>query len=49
MKKISQVKIEANGFHKNLIHGIMKCGENLNFGENRGGNKSSKNFEIRIS
>ena len=43
------MKIEANGFHKNLIHGTMKRSENLKFGENRGGTKSSENFEIWIS
>ena len=48
-KKISEVKIEANGFHKNFICGTMKRGENLKFGENHGGTKSSKNLEIWIS
>ena len=41
-EKISQVKIVANGFHKNLIHGTMKHGETLRFGENCGGTKLSQ-------
>ena len=48
-EKISQVKIEVNGFHKNFICGTMKRGENLKFGENHGGTKSSQNLEIWIS